>query len=66
MRARAVGMISSIRTCDEAYGVATGVGADGPAKGKPVIIGNRAQSGRASVVFSRAEEMSAFVRRQFS
>jgi cytochrome c len=36
---------------------------NGPAAGKPVIVGNGMQGDRASVVFSRPEEISAFVRR---
>lgn len=36
----------------------------GPAAGKPVLVGNGMQGDRAAVVFSRPEEISAFVRRQ--
>lgn len=38
--------------------------ASGPAAGKPVLVGSGMQGDRASVVFSRPEEISAFVRRQ--
>ncbi len=38
--------------------------ADGPSAGKPVIIGSGMQGDRASVVFSRPEEISAFIRRE--
>lgn len=38
--------------------------ASGPAVGKPVIVGNGMQGDRASVVFSKPEEISAFLRRQ--
>ncbi|MEO7243741.1 MAG: hypothetical protein ABIX12_01125 [Rubrivivax sp.] len=38
--------------------------AKGPAAGKPVLVGNGMQGDRAAVVFSRPEEISAFVRRQ--
>lgn len=38
--------------------------ADGPAAGKPVILGNGMQGDRAAVVFSRPEEISAFLRRE--
>lgn len=37
---------------------------NGPAPGKPVIVGNGMQGDRAAVVFSRPEEISAFLRRQ--
>jgi cytochrome c len=42
----------------------TDASANGPAAGKPVLVGNGMQGDRASVVFSRPEEISAFVRRQ--
>lgn len=38
--------------------------ANGPAAGKPVLVGSGMQGDRAAVVFSRPEEISAFVRRQ--
>lgn len=37
---------------------------NGPAAGKPVLVGSGMQGDRAAVVFSRPEEISAFVRRQ--
>lgn len=37
--------------------------ADGPAAGKPVVVGNGMQGDRAAVVFARPEDISAFVRR---
>jgi cytochrome c len=37
---------------------------NGPVAGKPVLVGTGMQGDRASVVFSRPEEISAFVRRQ--
>lgn len=39
-------------------------GPQGPAAGKPVLVGNGMQGDRASVVFSRPEEISDFVRRE--
>ena len=36
----------------------------GPAAGKSVIVGNGMQGDRASIVFSRPEEISTLVRRQ--
>ncbi|MGH8864237.1 MAG: c-type cytochrome [Burkholderiales bacterium] len=38
--------------------------ADGPLAGKPVIVGSGMQGDRAQVIFSRPEEMSAFIRRE--
>ena len=38
--------------------------ADGPAAGHPVIVGNGMRGDRASVVFSRPEEISSLVQRQ--
>ena len=38
--------------------------ADGPAAGKPVILGNGMQGDRAAIVFSRPEEISAFLKRE--
>lgn len=38
--------------------------ADGPVAGQPVIVGNGMRGDRASVVFSRPEEISSLVRRQ--
>jgi cytochrome c len=38
-------------------------GPQGPAAGKPVLVGNGMQGDRGAVVFSRPEEISAFVRR---
>lgn len=37
---------------------------DGPAAGKPVIVGTGMQGDRAAVVFSRPDEISAFIRRE--
>lgn len=37
---------------------------NGPAAGKPVLIGAGMQGDRASIVFSRPEEISAFIRRE--
>ncbi len=39
-------------------------GADGPAAGKPVLVGTGMRGDRAAVIFSRPEEISAFIRRQ--
>ena len=39
-------------------------GAQGPAAGKPVIVGNGMQGDRASIVFARPEDISSFVRRE--
>lgn len=36
----------------------------GPAPGRPVLVGSGMQGDRASVVFSRFEEIGAFIRRQ--
>ncbi|MEO5883207.1 MAG: cytochrome c family protein [Caldimonas sp.] len=38
--------------------------ADGPAAGHPVVVGNGMQGDRASVIFSRLDEISSFVRNQ--
>ncbi len=38
--------------------------ANGPAPGKPVVVGNGMQGDRAAVVFARPEDISAFVRRE--
>lgn len=38
--------------------------ANGPAAGKPVLVGNGMQGDRAAVVFSRPEEISALVHRE--
>ena len=38
--------------------------ADGPAAGKPVIVGAGMQGDRAAVIFSRPDEISAFIRRE--
>jgi cytochrome c len=38
--------------------------ADGPPAGKPVVVGTGMQGDRAAVVFSRPEEISAFIRRE--
>lgn len=38
--------------------------ASGPPAGKPVIVGTGMQGDRAAVVFSRPEEIAAFVRRE--
>ncbi|MDQ6882458.1 MAG: c-type cytochrome [Pseudomonadota bacterium] len=38
--------------------------AQGPASGRPVIVGNGMGGDRAAVVFGRPEDISAFVRRQ--
>ena len=37
---------------------------DGPLAGKPVIVGTGMQGDRAAVVFSRPEEISAFIRKE--
>ena len=37
---------------------------DGPAAGHPVIVGNGMQGDRASVIFSRLDEISAYVRKE--
>lgn len=39
-------------------------GAQGPAAGKPVIVGNGMQGDRASIVFARPEDISSFVHRE--
>lgn len=39
-------------------------GVDGPAPGKPVLVGNGMQGDRAAVVFFSPQEISAFVRRE--
>jgi cytochrome c len=38
--------------------------ASGPTTGQPVIVGSGMQGDRASVVFSRPEEMASFIRRE--
>jgi cytochrome c len=38
--------------------------ADGPGAGKPVLAGSGMQGDRAAVIFSRPEEVSAFIRRE--
>ncbi len=38
-------------------------GAHGPAAGKPVLVGNGMQGDRGAIVFSRPEDISAFVKR---
>ena len=38
--------------------------ASGPPAGKPVIVGTGMQGDRAAVVFSRPEEISAFIRKE--
>jgi cytochrome c len=38
--------------------------ANGPAAGKPVLVGNGMQGDRAAVVFSRPDEISAFLRKE--
>jgi cytochrome c len=37
---------------------------DGPPAGKPVIVGTGMQGDRAAIVFSRPDEISAFIRRE--